>query len=82
MLLSTLIKQVYEDLPTQAMAELSTFEEHELIQTHHGWGSFLRNSYQMWTMKIYDDNGQLMHPDDASREIIKAVWKRLKGIKE
>ena len=50
-------------------------EEDELGQLHHGFGTWVRNNYNLW----HDEMNYDMHPDDLSMDIITAVWRKMKN---
>jgi hypothetical protein len=57
--------------------------ESDLILFHHGWGTGIRNSLGLWRgnerllASCARGQGQPVHPDDCSMQIIEAVWKLL-----
>ena len=52
--------------------------EDDLIAFHHGWGTHIRNHYNLWQKPALLKATGKEHPDDASLVIIKAVWKALR----
>jgi len=52
----------------------------DLIMSHHGWGTGIRNYYGLWrgNQKLIESAcGMPCQPDDASMIIIRAVWQEL-----
>jgi hypothetical protein len=52
-------------------------KKEDLISLHHGFGTWIRNRYGLWRGNeklILSACGFRCHPDDASMEIIEAVW--------
>lgn len=57
-----------------------TPEAHVAARFHHGLGTSIRNRYGLWqgNLSLLDSCGStMMHPDEASAVIIKALWRRL-----
>ena len=56
-----------------------------LIMYHHGFGTWIRNTYDLWSRnpELFESVGfdEDAHPDEVSFEIIKAIWKKLNGLK-
>ena len=52
--------------------------ENGLIIFHHGWGTRIRNDYNLWQNTALVKAAGAAHPDDASMLIIKAVWQALR----
>lgn len=52
--------------------------EEDLILFHHGWGTRIRNRYDLWRNTALVKATGKEHPDDASNVIIKAVWHKLR----
>lgn len=50
-------------------------KESDLIMCHFSTGMAIRNHYGLWHGSPAVKEGQ--HPDDASHEIVKAVWARV-----
>ena len=71
------VADIIENMTEGDKAMLLNTTEEDLIQFHHGWGTHIRNHYNLWqNSKLVKATGK-EHPDDASGVIIKAVWKAL-----
>ena len=72
---------------------IADLEENELINLHFGLGQFIRNGYGLWNDNLHllldcqrikwkdfanMPDIRMIHPDDASMVIIKALWIRLR----
>lgn len=62
-------------VPQSARERLKAMKEEELIQTHHGLGRRIRNSFNLWNGNCPNN----LHPDDYSMQITKAFWKLLQS---
>lgn len=73
---------------------LATLTREDMGQFHHGFGTYLRNHYELWhtsplTEKWRTDESShdiregidysLDHPDHISMEIIYAIWDKING---
>jgi O-acetyl-ADP-ribose deacetylase (regulator of RNase III) len=65
-----------ETLTENSLRELTVLKEDELIQTHFGLGSFLRNDLLFRNYALQEDTGE-RDTDDASGAIVRALWQRL-----
>ena len=59
-------------------AQVVSMPENSLINFHHGWGTRIRNDYNLWRNAALVKATGAAHPDDASMLIIKAVWQELR----
>ncbi|NIX78020.1 DUF6794 domain-containing protein [Microvirga terricola] len=80
----TKLEAVVDDLVSRLSAEnkeiLRKTKKDRLILFHHGWGTGIRNHYELWRGNaelIKAACGAPCHPDDASMKIIEAVWAKL-----
>ena len=78
----TTVEEVVEDIignmSEADKANVVNTSEDDLFMFHHGWGTGIRNHYNLWrNQALVRATGQ-EHPDDASMVIIKAVWKALR----
>lgn len=68
-------------LDDESKARVQSTKVEDLILYHHGWGTGIRNSLGLWrgNEKLLKSCGQgkVIHPDECSMIIIKAVWKLL-----
>lgn len=56
-----------------------TTSKHDLISSLYGWGTTIRNKYNLWQDTELVRATGTEHADDASIVIIEAVWERLQG---
>ena len=63
-------------------AQVINTPENGLISYHHGWGTSIRNDYNLWRNTDLVKAAGAAHPDDASMLIIKAVWQELRDAGE
>ena len=61
-------------------AQVLNMPENSLINFHHGWGTHIRNHYNLWQNAALVKATGAAHPDDASMLIIKAVWQELREV--
>lgn len=58
-------------------------KEKDLIQFHHGLGTQIRNTFNLWAgnPELFTDMELPLdtHPDEVSQLIIIALWKRLQN---
>jgi hypothetical protein len=63
--------------------KVRTTPQNDLIRFHHGWGTGIRNSLGLWRgnerllASCAGGQGEPVHPDDCSMQIIEAVWRLL-----
>jgi hypothetical protein len=59
---------------------LRRMKREDLILTHHGLGTWIRNNLGLWSgnTDLMEATGE-GHPDDASGIIVEAVWARLRA---
>ena len=82
-LFEEIVDSVYEGMKhSPNLGDFKNMQEKELIQLHHGWGTHIRNTYNLWQLEwepeIDDDWTDMSpaHPDAISQRIIEIVWKR------
>jgi hypothetical protein len=73
-----------ETLPAETIDRLKDFEEKDLIQTHFGLGGYVRNHLSLWNpesriMKEAKERFGVTHEDDASMQIIRLLWEKLRA---
>lgn len=75
------VDRIVKELDADSRATLLKTKRDDLIQFHHGWGTGIRNSMCLWggneSLIRSACGGKLCHPDDASMQIMEAVWDRL-----
>ena len=75
------VAELVAGLSAEDKQTLRSTPAEELILYHHGWGTGIRNHYQLWggNEALLRDacGGELCHPDDASMVIIERVWQAL-----
>ena len=75
------VEDILKTLDPEDTARIKDTPEDELILFHRGWGTHLRNYYQLWhNKKLLQDIGEA-HADDASGVVIREVWQRLRAEK-
>lgn len=73
------VKDIIENMSEEDKANVRNTSKDELFLFSDGWGTYIRNYYQMWhNQALVNDTGK-EHPDDASIVIIEAVWEILQG---
>ena len=69
-------------LPEKTVEEMKTGTEKDMIQYHHGLGTWLRNNWGLWEgsrlSKWFNEKG-IRHPDDMSGIIFDSFWRHLNG---
>lgn len=74
------VRTLLSDMTEEQKDLLCNSTEEELVDFHHTLGTNIRNRFGLW-----EDNYELLiscgvvHPDDASRVIMQAVWQAVKG---
>ena len=65
-------------LSPEALASIHALEENELVGEHFGLAGFIRNAFGLWNGndKLIAATGTI-HPDDASIEVLRALWRHL-----
>lgn len=75
---SQIVDHEFERLSVDEKTDFSNFPEQDLIQLHHEYGRWIRNSYGLWhpgnPFVIPGDPGD-GHPDGLSMLVIKALHK-------
>ncbi|HEY8158640.1 MAG TPA: DUF6794 domain-containing protein [Methylobacter sp.] len=74
-------KKIVGELDEDSKARVRLTKNDDLILYYQGWGTGIRNSLGLWrgNEKLLKSCGQgnVVHPDECSMIIIKAVWKQL-----
>ena len=73
-----------ETLPAESLDQLKALGGDDLIQTHFGLGMYVRNHLSLWNResRIMADAGERLgvtNEDDASMEIIRLLWQKLRA---
>ena len=77
--LQEIVADIIESMSEADKANVVNTKEEDLIQFHHGWGTGIRNYYNLWhNRELLKATGK-EHPDDASMVIIKNVWQALQN---
>jgi len=78
------VQRLIANVPLKVKSEMAKMEESELIDLHFSFGAFIRNQFGLWSGNedLLNDcrkvsGNPTLHPDDASTEIIRSLWKRL-----
>ena len=76
--MAEVVEDIIENMSEADKANVVETSEDDLIMFHHGWGTGIRNQYNLWYNEaLLKDIGK-EHPDDASTVIIRAVWEALR----
>ena len=75
--LSEIVEDIIKDMSEADKANVVNTVEEDLIQFHHGWGTAIRDHYNLGQNKALVKATGKEHPDDASMIIIRAVWQQL-----
>ena len=76
--LEEVVEDVLKNMSKADKANVANTAEDNLVMFHHGWGTGIRNGYNLWQNQALVRAIGAEHPDDASMIIIKAVWQALK----
>lgn len=76
------VKDILENMNIDEKAKLKHTPKEDLVMFHRGWGTYLRNYYQMWHNPDLLKSIGIAHPDDASAVIIEEVWNILQKSEE
>ena len=74
------VADIIENMSESEKAQVVNTPENSLINFHHGWGTSIRNDYNLWQNAALVKAAGAAHPDDASGVIIKAVWQELREV--
>jgi|GEM_PF-2511373 len=74
------VSLILKDMRPEDIEIIKVTKRSNLIKYHHGWGTNIRNTFGLW-----GGNKELIksicntpcHPDNASMQIIEAVWDKL-----
>jgi peroxiredoxin len=69
-------------LPPQLLHTMMTKSENDMIEYHHGLGTWLRNNWGLWAgsrLAQYFRQLGIHHPDDMSGIILTSFWRQLHG---
>ena len=72
------VEDIIENMSEADKANVANTPEDDLIMFHHGWGTGIRNHYNLWQNQALVKATGKEHADDASMVIIKAVWQALR----
>jgi hypothetical protein len=76
------LKELDEMLPPTAKQDISIIEKSEMINYHHGFGTWLRNNWGLWKglrLATYFRSTGTNHPDDMSGMILDSYWTKVHG---
>jgi alkyl hydroperoxide reductase subunit AhpC len=62
------------------ISEMKNNTEEDMIEYHHGLGTWIRNNWALWAgshLSKYFNNLGIYHPDDMSGIILKSFWRHL-----
>ena len=76
------VADIIENMSESEKVSVVSMPENSLINFHHGWGTRIRNDYNLWRNTALVKATGAQHPDDASMLIIKAVWQALRDAGE
>ncbi len=79
--LDAAVEQLLAGLSDTEKSNLRSTTESDLEQFHFTWGVTVRQAFDLWRgnpMLLASCNS--LHPDDASRVIIRAAWSRLQTL--
>jgi hypothetical protein len=74
------VAEIISGLSDENKALVRGTARRDLIRFHHGWGTGIRNDFDLWggnTELLASCGSPRMHADSASMVIIEAVWSRL-----
>jgi hypothetical protein len=71
MTIQEIAQEVYSTLSPEEKQYIISLSEADLISLHYSLGMEIRNQY-VWHRQPEDAMNP--HPDDISREIVKAIW--------
>ena len=75
--LSAIVEDIIANMSEADKANIVNTDKDDLIGFHHGWGTYIRNHYNLWTNQELLNAIGKEHPDDASGVIIETVWETL-----
>ena len=76
------VAEIIKKMSEADKANVVNTPEADLIQFHYGWGTAIRNNYNLRQNQALVKATGKEHPDGASGVIIKAVWQTLRDAGE
>ncbi|QQR58222.1 MAG: WG repeat-containing protein [Candidatus Melainabacteria bacterium] len=76
------LKELDEILPPAAKHDIQVIQQAEMINYHHGFGTWLRNNWGLWKGGALSQDMQkrgFTHPDDMSGTIFDSYWLKVHG---
>lgn len=72
------VRVLLDLVAAEELAKITQMSEGDLMHLHFGLGQWIRNNFGLWkgNQDLMQATGAL-DPDDASSEIIKALWLQL-----
>lgn len=70
-------------LSAEVREEMRAGPEEDMIEYHHGLGTWMRNEWGLWAdsrLSAYFESLGIHHPDDMSGIILDSYWRRLHGL--
>ena len=77
-ILAEVVTDIIQKMTEADKATVVNTAEENLIEFHFGWGTSIRNCYNLWQNQALLRATGAENPDDASMVIIKAIWKALR----
>jgi hypothetical protein len=75
-----IVQTLLEGLNDEDLDVLRRMDEEELINLHHGFGTYIRNTYGLWRRaKVEETADSEQHPDAISMRIIHKLHARLRA---
>lgn len=79
--LEEVVNAVLVRMKPSEKVKLKITKKEDLILYHHGFGTQIRNTFELWSgnPELLKDMGYTTedHPDDVSMKIIEAIWDKL-----
>ncbi len=76
------LKELDDILPVAAKRDIQIIDKGEMIHYHHGFGTWLRNNWCLWSGGALSKDMQRLgftHPDDMSGTILDSYWLKVHG---
>jgi len=74
-----MVRAIISTLTDEDIGAIRSMEKKDMIQYHHGVGTFIRNKFRLWDEEnpLTGKGGEISHPDEISMRVLNGVWEEV-----